>query len=450
MYKRVGQGHPITISEMHCLTTVAFLLSLCVSLHAAPVPAPNHVIAGLHARQAELPGSLAGAQKGDPPSSVEDAKAKLAAIFGNGKKPSNVFDSAASLVSSGLVTESVGAITDLVLGVLTGENSHDNQNPDPPTAIYPQKGGSDAPYNLDEETLRKAIFIPDDFNAKDSAGQQPVVLLPGTGNTGFITFQGNYIKLLQADNRFNPVWVNIPGYLLDDAQINAEYAAYAINYIGAVTGKELGVIAWSQGNIDAQWAYKYWPSTTNVTADHIAISADYHGTVEANLIYPLALLNSKSVLQQKYNSDFITTLRADGGDSAYVPTTSIYSGFIDEIVEPQSGELASAFIQDARGVGATNNEVQVLCKGTEADALYTHEGTLYNPIGYALAIDALTHDGPGDFSRVGAAACGTYLAQGLDQGDLVVTETSILVAAVALVFDTPKQFSEPAIMPYAA
>lgn len=434
---------------MHCSTTAAFLLSLCVSLHAAPVPAPNHVIPGLHARQAELPGSLAGAQKGDPPSSVEDAKAKLAAIFGNGKKPSNVFDSAASLVSSGLVTESVGAITDLVLGVLTGENSHDNQNPDPPTPIYPQKGGSDAPYSLDEDTLRKAIFIPDDFDAKDSAGQQPVVLLPGTGNTGFITFQGNYIKLLQADNRFNPVWVNIPGYLLDDAQINAEYAAYAINYIGAVTGKELGVIAWSQGNIDAQWAYKYWPSTTNVTADHIAISADYHGTVEANLIYPLALLNSKSVLQQKYNSDFITTLRADGGDSAYVPTTSIYSGFIDEIVEPQSGDLASAFIQDARGVGATNNEVQVLCKGTEADALYTHEGTLYNPIGYALAIDALTHDGPGDFSRVGASACGTYLAQGLDQGDLVVTETSILVAAVALVFDTPKQFSEPAIMPYA-
>lgn len=237
---------------MHCLTTVVSLLSLFVSLHAAPLPAPNHIIANLHARQAELPGSLAGAQKGDPPSSVEDAKAKLTAIFGNGKKPSNVFDSAASLVSSGLVTESVGAITDLVLGVLTGENSHDNQNPNPPTPIYPQKGGSDAPYSVDEETLRKAIFIPDDFDAKDSAGQQPIVLLPGTGNTGFITFQGNYIKLLQADNRFNPVWVNIPGYLLDDAQTNAEYAAYAINYIGAVTGKKLGVIAWSQGNIDAR------------------------------------------------------------------------------------------------------------------------------------------------------------------------------------------------------
>lgn len=156
------------------------------------------------------------------------------------------------------------------------------------------------------------------------------------------------------------------------------------------------------------------------------------------------------MLQQKYNSDFITTLRADGGDSAYVPTTSIYSGFIDEIVEPQSGESASAFIQDARGVGVSNNEVQVLCKGTEADALYTHEGTLYNPIGYALAIDALTNEGPGDFKRVGAAACNSYLAQGLDEGDLVVTETSILVAAVALIFDKDKSYHEPAVMSYAA
>lgn len=236
---------------MHCLGPFVSFISVFISLHAVPALA-RPVLTGPHARQAELPGSLAGAQKGDPPSSVEDAKARLTAMFGNGQKSSNIFDSAAGLVSGGLVTESVGAITDLVLGALTGENSQNNQNPPPPTPIYPQKEGSDAPYSLDEETLREAIFMPDDFNAKNMAGQQPVVLLPGTGNTGFITFQGNYIKLLQADNRFNPVWVNIPGYLLDDAQINAEYAAYAINYIGAVTGKQLGVIAWSQGNIDAR------------------------------------------------------------------------------------------------------------------------------------------------------------------------------------------------------
>lgn len=234
---------------MHCFNIFAPLLFLSVSLHAAPAPLPDDI---LLARQAGLPGSLAGAQKGQPPSSVDDAKSKLMAICGNGKKPSNVFDFSASLVSSGLVTDSVAAITKEVLGVLTGENSHNNDNPEPPTPVYPQKATSDAPYSLDETALRGAIFIPSDFDTKDKAGQQPIVLLPGTGNTGFITFQGNYIKLLQADSRFNPVWVNIPGYLLDDAQTNAEYAAYAINYIGAMTGKKLGVIAWSQGNIDAR------------------------------------------------------------------------------------------------------------------------------------------------------------------------------------------------------
>lgn len=233
---------------MQCFNIFAPLLLLSVSLHAAPTP-PD---ATRWARQAGLPGSLAGAQKGQPPSSVDDAKAKLMAICGDGKKPSSIFDFAASLVTSGLVTDSVAAIANEVLGVLTGENSHDNDNPEPPTTIYPQKGASDASYTLDEATLRAAIFMPDDFDAKDKAGQQPIVLLPGTGNTGFITFQGNYIKLLQADSRFNPMWVNIPGYLLDDAQTNAEYAAYAINYVGAMTGKKLGVIAWSQGNIDAR------------------------------------------------------------------------------------------------------------------------------------------------------------------------------------------------------
>src|ERR1700761_9235154 len=100
-----------------------------------------------------------------------------------------------------------------------------------------------------------------------------------------------------------------------------------MNYMSAVSkNQNVSVIAWSQGNIDAQWALKYWPSTRAVTSDMISVSPDFKGTTLADLVGPAAGLiggTSPSVLQQASSSNFIKTLRADGGDSAYVPTTSV-------------------------------------------------------------------------------------------------------------------------------
>lgn len=103
-------------------------------------------------------------------------------------------------------------------------------------------------------------------------------------------------------------------------------------------------------------ALKYWPSTQDVLANSIAFSADYHGTLDATFLHPLpvGVPLPPSLIQQAYTSNYVKTARSNGGDSAYVPTTSIYSGFFDEIVEPQQGKLASAYLKDARGVGVTN------------------------------------------------------------------------------------------------
>lgn len=387
------------------------------------------------------------------PSDSEAAHAAVSNVFRASPTPENLVDAAAQLVAQGLTLDNVEGALDFVNGVLTGANSDKNSNPiDPSPAAFPTAGPSDAPYSLSEGELRAAIHIPDSFQYGRDGAPQPIILVPGTGNTGYITFSGNLIPLLQGSDIADPVWLNIPHYLLGDAQTNAEYVAYAINYIYSISNqRSVAIAAWSQGNIDSQWAYKYWPSTRERVTDHVGFSADYHGTIAANLVQVPGEPLPPSVLQQESDSNFIRTLRSNGGDSSYVPTTSIYSGFLDEVVQPQSGNDASARLLDARGIGASNNEVQVVCEGQLAGSLYTHEGTLYNPLGFALLKDALANDGPGQPSRLDlGSVCNDFITPDLVLSDFLVTENSVLVAVLAILAYPDKVFDEPAIREYAA
>jgi len=382
------------------------------------------------------------------PSSVEEAQSAISDTLQASPTPNNLISTAAKLVAQGLSIDNVEQTLDYVDGLLTGENSENNNNPiDPTTSIYPKASPEDAPYSLSEAALRAAIHIPSTFQYGRPGAPQPIILFPGTGNTGYTTFAGNLIPLLQNSPTADPVWLNIPGFLLNDAQLNAEYVAYAITYIHGISAAgPVAVAAWSQGNLNAQWAYKYWPSTRALVSDHIGFSPDYHGTVLANLVeIPNAPL-PPSIQQQAYDSAFIAALRSAGGDSSYVPTTNIYSGFIDEIVQPQSGAQASGLLLDAHGAGVSNNEVQLVCAGQVAGSLYTHEGTLYNPLGIALLEDALAHEGEGRAERLDlGAVCGDYLAPGLGLGDLLLTENVLVVAGVAVLIYPEKRFGEPAV-----
>lgn len=68
-------------------------------------------------------------------------------------------------------------------------------------------------------------------------------------------------------------------------------------------------------------------------------------------------LGNPEAWAQKRHSKFVQPLRADDGDSAYVPTTSIYSA-TDEVVQPQTGTKAGAIMKNVRGVGVFNCELQ--------------------------------------------------------------------------------------------
>ncbi|KAL4880026.1 hypothetical protein BJY04DRAFT_219559 [Aspergillus karnatakaensis] len=359
-------------------------------------------------------------------------------------------DAAVSLSVSGVIP---GDILNLLNGYLDLQpNKLDNKNPGlTDTSIYPYRKEEDAPYSVSEDKLRAAIYIPESFKyGKD--GKKPVILVLATGIPAGLTYYFSFGKLASAMPEADVVWINIPGSSLADAQITAEYVAYAINYISAVAKSNVSVIAWSQGNLNTQWAFKYWPSTRDVVDDYVAVSPDYRGTVIADSVCPLlfAVFCMPSIFQQRWEKEFISVRRADGGGSAYVPTTTLYSTF-DEIVQPMSGENASAILEDARGVGVTNNHVQTLCDSRPAGGVYTHEGMLYNPLSWALAVDALRHDGPGNISRIDLEkVCGNLIAPQLGVDELLGTEGLLLVALAEILAFSPKVLEEPAIASYAA
>ena len=384
--------------------------------------------------------------------SIPEATSIISSIIAPSPSAGSFYESVVELIANDFVPNNLGqSLVNVVNGLgLIGPNSEVNVNVrGSSTTVYPQKQSTDAQYSQSEAQLRQSIFIPAGFTY---GRKPPTILVPGTGNTGFETFSGNYIPLLTDVSYADPVWLNIPNQLLQDAQVNAEHVAYAINYISGISGgSNVSVIAWSQGGLNAQWAFKYWPSTRSVVSDFIAFSPDFHGT---EIIYVLCpyfpeLPCDPSAIQQEYNSAFINQLRQNGGDSAFVPTTTIFSSF-DEIVQPQTGTGASAWMNDDQNVGVTNNELQVVCNAQPAGGIYDHVGTLVNALGYALAVDALTHDGPGDPSRLDLdSVCQQITTPGLSLAQIVNTESALVLAALFLLSYVSKQFDEPALMSYA-
>ncbi|KAL4889261.1 hypothetical protein BDV59DRAFT_205387 [Aspergillus ambiguus] len=380
--------------------------------------------------------------------SVQSTLKKIDATFA--KRPRDIISAAKAITAAGLIPPDILALLNGYQN--QGLNSIHNKNPAPSGLnIYPTKATGDAPYSIPEDDLRAAIHIPSSFSYGRN-GKKPLILVPGTACPAGTTFHFNFAKFASTVPNADVVWINIPGASLNDAQINAEYAAYAINYISALSNSHVAALGWSQGNLNIQWALKYWPSTRGVLDDFIAMSPDFHGTIVRDVACPLlgTLICTPSLWQQGWSTEFVHTIRRDGGDSAYVPTTTIYSTF-DEIVEPMSGPHASALLGDSRGVGVTNNHIQTICPLKAAGGIYTHEGLLYNPLAWKLAADAFNNPGPGQIQRLDLdSVCAEALAPPLDLSDVVGTHGVLLVAVAELLAYLPKTTKEPLIAGYAS
>jgi len=178
---------------------------------------------------------------------------------------------------------------------------------------------------------------------------------------------------------------------MGDMQISSEYIAYGLHYISYLSdGLSTAVISHSQGGPDVQWALQFWPSTRSVTRAFIALSPDFRGidlgTSNLSTICVDDLCQA-SIWQQSAGSHYYDALH-DANFEAQVPTTVIWTE-TDEVVTPaqQNAQLPSA-----KAILA----VQDLCPLRITD----HVLMVVDAAAFALALDALNHDGTASLVRV--------------------------------------------------
>ncbi|KAJ6591475.1 hypothetical protein DFH09DRAFT_176162 [Mycena vulgaris] len=440
-------------SSFVTLVGAAFLASGAAASPVAPRGLIGPLVDKLEDALKGLMSGIFAIESPPAPTSESAASSTLSEIFSS-PAPSGILDSAEALLKAGFAPN-LSDLLDVNKTYTQGGNSIDNSNPDLPEnapVIFPQSAVGDAPYSLSEEELRKAIFIPEGFT---NGAKTPLLIIPGTGQPSFMTYSPNLIPVVQNSEFADPVWLNIPGFLLGDAQLSAEYIAYASQYIAALTGKKVTLIAYSQGNIITQWALTFWPSMRKVVSDFVALSPAFRGSVLVDAgCLPIKAITGcpPAIHQQRLNSNFVNAMRNHGGDSALVPTTLMFSA-TDEIAQPQIGDDATALLKDDNHVGVTPVRVQDanICGGKLAGGVATHEGMLYHPLTLALLEDAMTHDGPGDLSRVDLdRLCDQLVADGMTLDALIQTEAGVAKAGAAFIQYRPYLKEEPVIVSYAA
>lgn len=122
------------------------------------------------------------------PTSTAQASRRLSSVINAAPTPTSLFnfyDTITDLVAAGFTTDNVADALAFVNDVATGQNSFNNNNPmNPQPPAYPRAQRGDAPYDLTEAQLRAAIYIPPTFQCGRRGAPPPVILVPGTGDTG--------------------------------------------------------------------------------------------------------------------------------------------------------------------------------------------------------------------------------------------------------------------------
>ena len=202
--------------------------------------------------------------------------------------------------------------------------------------------------------------------------------------------------------------LTIPFFTTEDIQVSAEYVVYAVRTIHAWTGRKVDMLGWSQGGgPEPRWALRFWPDIRPLVAKLIDIEAPNHGTVVIHMFCAAGVCSSAicyvtcvpALWQQADNSNFVAALNSGQETFPGIAYTNIYSR-VSQFVQPNLDASGTTSLHGGGGEIA-NIATQDICPLNVAD----HLAYYYDPVGYALVMDALTHPGPADPARIDRSVC---------------------------------------------
>jgi hypothetical protein len=215
--------------------------------------------------------------------------------------------------------------------------------------------------------------------------------------------------------------LTIPFFTTEDVQLSAEYVVYAVRRIHTQTRGKVDLLGWSQGGgPEPRWALRFWPDIRPMVAKLIDLEAPNHGTVVvhmsctggvcANLLCVGSCV--PSLWQQADDSNFTAALNSGQETFSGISYTNVYS-HTSQFVQPNLNNSGTTSLHGGGGKIA-NIALQGICPLNVAD----HLAYYYDPVAYALVIDALTHPGPADPARINRSVCTQLSMPYIDPTDI--------------------------------
>ena len=284
-----------------------------------------------------------------------------------------------------------------------------------------------------------------------------MLLVPGTTLTPDENFSWNYVPAFDAMG-WPVCTVELPRHALGDIQLAAEHIAYAIREAWRLSGHKVQVIGFSQGGMAPRWALRFSPDTRHKVEDLVSLSASNHGGSIGDLFCgPWAAPDPNGVFgcepavwQQRLESAFIAKLNAGYETVPEVDYTAVYTIYDDVLTE--NGTSTPTSVLKGGSSNVVNISLQDVCPANTAG--HNAIGT-YDPVGWAIALDALEHDGPANLARIldggapgSSPICAATLMPGVDPSSFEINQQRFEEAIGTALFNGAHTTEEPPLACY--